>query len=780
MIVATDHVLAKFIPDALDFVDYAPAVGIAIDDLFAMFIGGCLMDGTVFNQGMHFSLTPNRLAKFVKDLDASGMVWEPITGEEAVAFPKATLAITAAMRKLPDDQRLVTTADLLYDSDPKDAGTGTWFDKITPNLLSSGGGDMHVVAQFNSVIPNGYTKDGRGTEEFKSAIAQIIGSVGRDVSALPPIAQAAAAAQWFKRSCPPHDMALYIHNKYLEIERRAGKDEQTRFAPIFVIAWREYCPPLAELWPYSVNDILRDTAGLMISLGVADGHITPQSLNALTIAMKDYAAFATADANEERTAQIIHAHKHANDDKEDTADNKAVLQAHRPYQAFKTAVEKHRPDDYVGICATAMGADGAWGILFLNGLMKTTDGTFYKERAGAKTTSSIQAVFNKAVARNAKGEARDDWTNLLPDDLGKTILAGKFAEIHWWNALKKVVLKRDGKTKVDEIDKRLASAPNTDVFADAEALRLLEAPVRAVMALIGFASTDEHSFSAMWRMLMRMAAAIENMPDTCLPKAGLRKRLLDTVPKLLRCPQARWECMLATPPTAVKRIGTFVTDGHALNAINALDEHIARIQQELEDGMHGHAKDSANNVRSGGDSPAKPDKKSEFGAEHKTEPAWGSLATKLGIYTSADGKRIVWGSCITDFDTAPDLKAHCPARFAPAGSTHSWCPTPGLCWERGGESAHERHPDFPKDVCKAKSIGTVQPPLDWNAMTVTIVAPAPNRGGGGRNANGKREREDDGQRQGRGKGKGAGKGKGKGGGRNGGKGGGRGFQRQPR
>ena len=237
--------------------------------------------------------------------------------------------------------------------------------------------------------------------------------------------------------------------------------------------------------------------------------------------------------------------------------------------------------------------------------------------------------------------------------------------------------------------------------------------------------------------------------------------------------------MLATPPTAVKRIGTFVTDGHALNAINALDEHIARIQQELEDGMHGIAKDPANNVRSGGDSAAKTDKKSEPGAEHKTEPAWGSLATKLGIYTSADGKRVAWGNCVTDFDTAPDLKAHCPARFAPAGSMHSWCPTPGLCWERGGESAHERHPDFPKDVCKAKSIGSVQPPLDWDAMTVTIVAPR-DRGGGGRNANGKREREADGQRQGRGKGKGAGKGKGKGGGRNGGKGGGRGFQRQPR
>ena len=89
------------------------------------------------------------------------------------------------MHNLSDNQRLVMTADLLYDSDPKDAGTGEWFDKITPNMLASGGGDMHVVAQFDSSIPNGYTKDGRGTEEFKSAIAQILGSVGRDVSTLP-------------------------------------------------------------------------------------------------------------------------------------------------------------------------------------------------------------------------------------------------------------------------------------------------------------------------------------------------------------------------------------------------------------------------------------------------------------------------------------------------------------------------------------------------------------------------------------------------------------------
>ena len=123
-------------------------------------------------------------------------------------------------------------------------------------MLATGDGGMDVVAQFVSIIPNGYTKDGRDGEEFKSAVAQILGSVGRDVSALPAIAQAAAVAQWFKRSRPPHEMTPYVVNKHLEIERRAGTDAHTRFAPIFVIGWRVAYPFLAKLWPNRVEDIL--------------------------------------------------------------------------------------------------------------------------------------------------------------------------------------------------------------------------------------------------------------------------------------------------------------------------------------------------------------------------------------------------------------------------------------------------------------------------------------------------------------------------------------------
>ena len=102
--------------------------------------------------------TPERLTKFVKDLDSSGEAWEPIAGEDIEAIPKAVATITAALRKLPDDQRLLSANDLFYDSsDTKNAETGTWYDKITPQLLTAGGGGMDMVAQFGSIISNWYT-----------------------------------------------------------------------------------------------------------------------------------------------------------------------------------------------------------------------------------------------------------------------------------------------------------------------------------------------------------------------------------------------------------------------------------------------------------------------------------------------------------------------------------------------------------------------------------------------------------------------------------------------
>ena len=121
LVIASNHIFTAYMPDALDLVTFKPDVGVPMDALFAMFVGGCIMDADVYKQGMHFSITPDRLSQFVKDLDASGVAWEPIEGADVEAFPKAILDITAAMLKLSDQQRLLEQTDVLYDSDPKDA-----------------------------------------------------------------------------------------------------------------------------------------------------------------------------------------------------------------------------------------------------------------------------------------------------------------------------------------------------------------------------------------------------------------------------------------------------------------------------------------------------------------------------------------------------------------------------------------------------------------------------------------------------------------------------------
>jgi hypothetical protein len=58
------------------------------------------------------------------------------------------------------------------------------------------------------------------------------------------------------------------------------------------------------------------------------------------------------------------------------------------------------------------------------------------------------------------------------------------------------VAKREGKTAMEKVDKRLSKATNAEVLADPEAMRYLEKPARAVMACLGFTSTDEHSFAS--------------------------------------------------------------------------------------------------------------------------------------------------------------------------------------------------------------------------------------------------------------------------------------------
>ena len=771
---SANHVLARTLPEAFDVDSHQGLVTVPLATMHYLVLGGMTMDALPFGAGVHFALDPARLAKLFKDLDAAGTAWEPIKGQKEDALPKAATFLSNAISDLPLDQRNITISDLIYDDDPDNAQTDSWYDHLMPSMFASGEGGMDMLAQWGCITPEAFSASatgGRGDDIFTNATAQIESSVGRDISALPHPAQAAAVVRWFLLTRAPPGLEHFVVNATMEIERRAGSTIAERFEPLFTLHWRETYNLLAQLWPHPVSAIVIDTAGLMVSLGITSGSegITPHGVRALITALHEYVPFATGSSNAERTKQVIHAHKHADDDKDESADTKAQLQADVRFQEFRTSIEKFKSDDHVEIAKEAMSAKHAAGILFLNGLLKDK---IFKERAGAKTESILQAIFNTQLSVNTKGTSCPQWGAVLPEGVAKKFLAGKFAQMHFWNMFKPIILKREGAAVTERIDKRLATASAAAVFVDAEAMRFLETTVRAAMALIGFSSTDAYSFAALWKTLTRLASAIENLPTTCAPRVGLHKRMLEVAPQLMQDPQDRWECMLATPVTAVQRIGSFVVEGNALNAITALDSHVERIMKEVDDGLHGCAVDAANNVRERNSS------LKQHEPPPKAEQRWGANAFKHGIYSSADGKRWVWGTqIVTDFETAPDAKKHCPALFAPNSSQHSWCSSPSKCWKRGGEKAHERLADFPKEVCKAKPIGNAAPPVNWDEMTVTIVSPEGGRGGGERNANGKRSREGDVRRQGKGAGKGAGKGKGKGGGR-GGKGQGRRFGRQ--
>ena len=102
----------------------------------------------------------------------------------------------------------------------------------------------------------------------------------------------------------------------------------------------------------------------------------------------------------------------------------------------------------------------------------------------------LQAIVNKAVARNNRGEEVDDWPNLISREFAKKLIAGRLAEFHFWNVLKAVANKHQGKAVVDSIDKHLATAPSTEFFADSEAMRYLKVPARSRH------SSDSHPWTA--------------------------------------------------------------------------------------------------------------------------------------------------------------------------------------------------------------------------------------------------------------------------------------------
>ena len=798
LVVAKDNMLAVVAPKTMSDIGIVDKFGTS-----QLFVEGCMVGGFSFaddllDLGIHFIVGDAKVESVIKAVDANGFDDTPILGggpEEVATI--AAKRFTAAVRLLPEAERTLTKGDVWYVGPDDNAETGTWFDELTPRMLLAGEADATVLAQFRNLLPGIFTNDrtdGRQGDDFGEILDHMLdvaGAVGRDISSSPAKRQAQAVVQWFKATRPaPAELARWIGpgNVPMELERRAGKTQAERYEPLLRSSWRlGYEDSLNKLWPFGVMDIVHDVSSLAVALNmplpVGTGGLVPEVVGAVCKELESLLPFATQSGNEARTKEILDAHKgKADDSKLETmsAEARSQLQADSDYIALLDEIRAVNMTDHAAIAKIAMAAKHPAGLLFLNS--KFAPDRFWKERNGARLDSVVQSVFTDALSIDTAG-LKTQWGTLLERGYAKQWLAGQMAAVDWWKAVKATVIKREGAACVQTIQTRIGGAKAKTFWSDPERMRLAECSIRAVMAIIGHGGTGMMAFSTFYKMAMRMANTISNLPNGCRSKNGLAVQLEDSALAIMQCAQDRTVAMLATPAEVAKRLTSFAITGPVMTTIIELDNKLRRIATEIEQGTYPLEIESSRSQdrkrRRDGDGYDDWEPTSNW---QRTDGAvWGSCAKSMGITAHADGKRIAFGKIVVTFDEAPDISANCVACFAPRSSRDKWCPTPGKCWSAHGDDAHARPEGFPDSACKGTDIGVDAP--EWSEFTKVIAAPkqgkppgggrggGKGKGGKGGGRNGGRGNAYQGKGGGRGGDKGGGKGKG-GKGKGGGKGGG--------
>lgn len=527
--------LAMMLPDALNTTDYAPKVGISVRDIHFLVLGGLALTTEVLNAGVHFIIDPARLTKLFTDMEAHGASFLPIQGNASTAMPRAHFSLTDFIAKLPIECRVIEANEVFYDGDPDNAGTGTCYDWLTPRLFITGEGhERHVLlSQFVMMLPDYHFKGtpstgGRSSEAFTDILEQMLSATSasnayRDFDSLSQHAQANALVAWVKRTRPPVMLMPYVTNAYMEVVRRAEETRAAQLAPLLAENWRYAFPFISNLWPNESADIGSEMAALANSLGIggiADG-ITIEAIISLSTILKDLGAFATASTNAERTAEIVRASKHAahDKDKDISVESKQMLQNDPVYIDLKNLLAEIDLSEPHDIARLLLKHDHPAGILYMNGKFAPDD--FWKRLGSARCESVVQGIFIETISFNTKGDPAE-YGAILAEGIGKSLLKGTFNR-NWWTTLAPLVAKREGIVTHDKIDKRLRGLPATALYADADAMRILEFPLRMIMKLLGFHGNDAGSFIKTWRSMCRMAGAIEGLPDYCQPKRGSKR-----------------------------------------------------------------------------------------------------------------------------------------------------------------------------------------------------------------------------------------------------------------
>ena len=208
--IGTAHILHKLMPDAIDPTASSSPACVTAHLLDWLFVPAAILCTSIKRGATHWALEPDRCSQWLHDLVEAGMDTSPVAGNLADAAAILQRRVLSSAAKLPAAKRQVGEADIIFDSTKlDDPATGSFYDFVTPALLTGADKDNILLAQFKALTVCSYNADDRKSDAFVSYRKQWLAAVGRDISALEGMSQAAEVASRVRATRQPKELEQY-------------------------------------------------------------------------------------------------------------------------------------------------------------------------------------------------------------------------------------------------------------------------------------------------------------------------------------------------------------------------------------------------------------------------------------------------------------------------------------------------------------------------------------------------------------------------------------------
>ena len=730
-----------------------------------------------------FTVRATALSALFVAAEAAGLDFARVSGDtlELAAF-QARACFRATARALPLATRSMGLTEVLPPPPPARGGA-----QVVPPLWGALNIDLFVVAsdadlavwsQLRQCFSHCFAHADFATAQYTAQLAalQLLG--GQNFAALPAPLQAPVLVPVFRETCRASELDLFLPAGacVLELVRRSRPSESSRFQQLFEQNWRGF-DRLNSLWPHPMGgaEAVWRTRLLATKLPGSEGQLIDSTVRAVDIALADALPSLETSAlrgasNEARTAGVlpglVAALSQAKAEASSTPNEAwSALVSAPGYQQLLAALEplaNASPLDTLAIAELLASSRAPAGLLFFeNKIVPHAHGPIWSKLAAVNSTSVLDALLNKAVAVDLRGQVRTDWGLLVKPGIGKSMLSGSF-KLSGSNALnifrsllEKPLQRRHGRfVHTDPGDHPIALFLDYDLLTDARPL------LESAFACIGYGGTAASTFPSVLQGFLKRLKRIVRLPDEAPQKTGLLRDYVEAVELCFAGAADERQLLLRSKlPFATHAFcGADMTDIVFISNDSSgpqkfvrMDAELERVYSELELDPERRSVGSLRNVSGGTSKSSLSDKQIRHALSIKQKgidkrnpqddedtrtydypPGFssrlGGLAIRYGVAVSDPPGYAAFGHTITGLADGVNMdpaEIKCIADLAP-GVKDKWCPLgKDKCPRHGGK--HVAPPSLePEDKCLVRVHMKDAAADIGNCKWITLVAPANN------------------------------------------------------